>query len=312
MITSEFSMPDLENRFWSWRNLRRGSPVNKARNQLPFPGPVEDFLVFAEDALSKALRPFVRNVIHTEFLSQGFFKRLAKELGEGGQAVRCVETPEAINIVDVNASDVILICGSDAELVGGQTKNFSQNFMFAQNLNTQMTSTLRPLPIGVEDIAYFRNGLPINLRSPKTKRPKLDRVLVGPFRPTNPARRELLELVSDFSNCDVIDRRISAFTYGKVASRYHFVACPPGNGLDTHRMWETMYRGSIPVLTDSPFARNWQALGAPLVIIEKWEDLAQLRIADLDIQRDLAILNVNVWQRWIKSPSEAFDSLKQD
>lgn len=302
-------MPDPENRPGSLRNISKVSQPNKAHFQLPNPEPVEDFLVFAEDVLSKFVRPFVRRVIHKKFLSQGFFRRLAKELGEIGKVVRCVETPEALDIAKVTSSDVILISGSDAELTHGQTKNFSRNFIFAQNLNTHMTSTLRPLPIGVEDLAYFRNGLPVNLRASRTNRPKLDKVLVGPFRPTNPARQELLLLASDLANCDVIDRRISVFTYRKVASRYHFIACPPGNGLDTHRLWETLYRGSIPVLLDSPFARNWLALGAPVVIITKWEDLAKLRIADVNGNRNLAICDVNVWRRWIESPSQDFDSL---
>ena len=29
--------------------------------------------------------------------------------------------------------------------------------------------------------------------------------------------------------------------------RYKYVLCPEGNGIDTHRFWETIYAGSIPV-----------------------------------------------------------------
>jgi len=29
-----------------------------------------------------------------------------------------------------------------------------------------------------------------------------------------------------------------------------FVLCPRGNGLDTHRLWETLYLGSIPIVKD--------------------------------------------------------------
>jgi len=30
--------------------------------------------------------------------------------------------------------------------------------------------------------------------------------------------------------------------------RHRFVLCPPGNGIDTHRLWEAVYAGSIPIV----------------------------------------------------------------
>lgn len=50
-----------------------------------------------------------------------------------------------------------------------------------------------------------------------------------------------------------------------------FVLCPRGNGVDTHRIWETLYMGSIPIvvyeethhlLTDLPilFINNWNEI----------------------------------------------------
>ena len=35
--------------------------------------------------------------------------------------------------------------------------------------------------------------------------------------------------------------------YSTDLSRYKFVLCPWGNGVDTHRIWETLYSGSVPV-----------------------------------------------------------------
>ena len=33
---------------------------------------------------------------------------------------------------------------------------------------------------------------------------------------------------------------------------HRFVLCPPGNGVDTHRFWETLVTGGIPVAMRSP------------------------------------------------------------
>ncbi len=41
---------------------------------------------------------------------------------------------------------------------------------------------------------------------------------------------------------------------------HHFVFCPPGNGEDTHRMWEALYAGAIPVVRESPAMRNFRDL----------------------------------------------------
>jgi hypothetical protein len=57
---------------------------------------------------------------------------------------------------------------------------------------------------------------------------------------------------------------------------HHFVFCPPGNGEDTHRMWEALYCGAIPVIRQSPAMREFRDL--PLVEVG---DLTQLTAAGL-------------------------------
>ena len=59
-----------------------------------------------------------------------------------------------------------------------------------------------------------------------------------------------------------------------------FVLCPRGNGIDTHRLWETLYMGSIPILrkdiaymdfTDLPicFVDDWNEINMDFLQIEK-------------------------------------------
>lgn len=36
--------------------------------------------------------------------------------------------------------------------------------------------------------------------------------------------------------------------YSDSLQKYKYVLCPEGNGYDTHRLWEVLYSGSIPVL----------------------------------------------------------------
>jgi hypothetical protein len=54
--------------------------------------------------------------------------------------------------------------------------------------------------------------------------------------------------------------------------KVNFVLCPEGNGLDTHRLWETLYMGGVPVVTSSKYLNSlYRRL--PLVVLESWDEL---------------------------------------
>ena len=62
------------------------------------------------------------------------------------------------------------------------------------------------------------------------------------------------------------------------------VICPRGNGLDTHRLYETLYLGSIPiVLAGSYQYRLCRTLGFPVVGLDGWSQLS-----DFSLLRGLA------------------------
>lgn len=51
-----------------------------------------------------------------------------------------------------------------------------------------------------------------------------------------------------------------------------FDACPAGNGLDTHRFWEAITLGTVPVVSkENPLWPLYESVGA--LVIDKWENL---------------------------------------
>ena len=52
---------------------------------------------------------------------------------------------------------------------------------------------------------------------------------------------------------------------------HHFVLCPRGNGLDTHRLWETLYMGSIPIVKRDIGNKEFEDL--PICFIDHWEQI---------------------------------------
>jgi hypothetical protein len=57
--------------------------------------------------------------------------------------------------------------------------------------------------------------------------------------------------------------------YLQELSEYQFCACPPGMGIDTHRVWEALMVGTIPIVLTSPLNELYTEL--PVVIVDSFE-----------------------------------------
>jgi len=60
-------------------------------------------------------------------------------------------------------------------------------------------------------------------------------------------------------------------TFLRDIKEHKFVLCPRGNGIDTHRLWETLYMKSIPILLANQVHSNLQDL--PILFINSWDEL---------------------------------------
>jgi hypothetical protein len=59
-------------------------------------------------------------------------------------------------------------------------------------------------------------------------------------------------------------------------AQYKWCICPEGNGVDTHRLWEAMYLGSIPIVLKSPFIdalMHYTEGELPIYVIDSWSEL---------------------------------------
>ena len=54
---------------------------------------------------------------------------------------------------------------------------------------------------------------------------------------------------------------------------HKFVICPEGNGIDTHRKWETLYLNSIPIEKRSINNSYYEDL--PICFVESWEEITE-------------------------------------
>jgi hypothetical protein len=59
---------------------------------------------------------------------------------------------------------------------------------------------------------------------------------------------------------------------------HKFVLCPEGNGMDTHRTWEVLYMGSIPVEKRNLNNRFYSDL--PICFVDEWEQVTEKFLED--------------------------------
>lgn len=104
-------------------------------------------------------------------------------------------------------------------------------------------------------------------------------VLVGFTENTNPIRKKLLKiLLNEKVPFSVTYHDVTFSDHGRIdflsKSRSHdMVLCPEGNGFDTHRFWETLYMGGVPVVVKNPYLNPLYRL-YPCVVLNSWNDLS--------------------------------------
>ncbi len=68
------------------------------------------------------------------------------------------------------------------------------------------------------------------------------------------------------------DQRKDIATTWEQHSDYAFELCPEGNSISTHRFWECVITGTIPIVCRNPCTPLYLESG-PVLVLEKWSDL---------------------------------------
>jgi len=110
---------------------------------------------------------------------------------------------------------------------------------------------LTPIPIGLSN-DYSNKNLTKKYYSRLKKvnfNEKINKLYINFEVNTNFAERYyLIKFFSQQSWAKVETKKLSLEEYVENLNKYKFVLCPPGNGMDTHRMWEVLYSNSVPVI----------------------------------------------------------------
>lgn len=103
------------------------------------------------------------------------------------------------------------------------------------------------------------------------------------------------------SNIQTLDGRQ---TFLEEIRNHKFSICPRGAGVDTHRLWETLYMGSIPVVIKHDALMDFNDL--PILFIDKWinvtEEFLNKKYDEMQaMQWNMDKLKFSYWENLIKS-----------
>ncbi len=171
----------------------------------------------------------------------------------------------------------VVICGnSDYEFHEVPTHiPKSIKHFFLQNSFISDFKMFSPLPIGIENLRFARNGFPNLMKQNFSWGEKEDRILVGPFGLTHTTRNFVVDKFELGNNLiEIIPERLEPEQYARLMGKFRYVAAVRGNGVDTHRHWESLYRGSIPFVLNDSWSTSMKFFGFPFMLLEEWSSSA--------------------------------------
>ena len=104
--------------------------------------------------------------------------------------------------------------------------------------------------------------LSFSIRNNKNKRQQCADSFINKSYVTNNVAYKVKNFIGDVKEYDRM--------FFNIMLDHLFIACPEGNGIDTHRFWETLYMGRYPVALHNRVNDAFNDL--PVLILNKWED----------------------------------------
>jgi len=205
-------------------------------------------------------------------------------------------------------SPYILVVHNTDRAIPGIHKKFLEDpkiiAWFTQNQDETVHPKLHTLPIGLENRQWNPTNVEILQRVRAKNLPKIH-LLYCNFSVTSyfPERSVVHSLLANAPFSFVSERKnYESFVEDLAASK--FVLSPRGNGLDTHRLWETLHAGSFPIVKTSSLDTLYE--GLPVVIVQDWsevtEEFLHRKYEELINKKfPLDKLYTDYWFRWIDS-----------
>ena len=92
--------------------------------------------------------------------------------------------------------------------------------------------------------------------------------------PGNLLRLQCIEHFKNVSFVEVEENKLVIDDYYKKLSECEFVICPMGVGLDTFKIYETLYVGTTPIVIKNGLEDMYEKIGG-ILVVETWDDVTE-------------------------------------
>lgn len=204
---------------------------------------------------------------------------------------------------EINAT--VIICGNSDFEFHSMPLNIpnSTRALFLQNSFISDNEFVFTIPIGLENFRLGVNGNPkFILDSAVFKNPK-KKVLFGPFSPTHPIREIVRQRFNqDDPQWEFVSERLSPKNYDTLSRQFHMIAAVRGNGVDTHRLWESLYRGLTPIVLKDHWWDSLQEFFPQVVTVSDWSPskISEISTPEIFQPWKLRSLWMPFWQEQIR------------
>lgn len=188
----------------------------------------------------------------------------------------------------------------------------SNYIWFAQNVDIEHPRIFS-LPIGLENSEWFPeiNKIETMLDMCEAFDGIKKHACVAEFNPrTHPSRLEVFQYYNSIPWCltNPTINGLSFESYIENMIRSHFCICPRGNGIDTHRMWEAMYCGCVPVVERCVNVEFYEYL-LPVLVVEDLTKVTYKMLTEawgniLDNTMRWDMLYMEYWENFIGQKQE--------
>jgi len=137
---------------------------------------------------------------------------------------------------------------------------------------------LIPLPLGVANEYSYKKNIVMSNNNNKLKISTYQKDKLTVYLNFNVTTNYLeRQWIKDFFDnkkwVEIEDNPIEIEEYRKKVIDSTFVMCPPGNGTETHRMWEALFLGSIPIVKNHITYKNIQDL--PVFFVDDFKEVSE-------------------------------------
>lgn len=149
-----------------------------------------------------------------------------------------------------------------------------------------------PIPLGIENYEFAnRRGHGLTYRQAGKKLSLLSRsfnvvptkFMYANFKiSTNPKDRQLVyDFIKELTHIDFEEPNLSYTQFINRMLDYKMVLCPIGNGIDTHRLWEVLYAGRVPVVIREGYYPIYDLYAElPIIILDHLNDLSDVHLLE--------------------------------